>query len=128
MKSLIKMSILPLFICLSLNGKALAALSCNEVNYSSYVGSSEKTQKLITETGVGCNLRGADLGWANLRGAEGELISGLISKGLISQANLTRADLGWANLSRGADLTGADLTGADLAKADLTLAAESHKS
>ena len=32
MKSSIKMSILPLFICLSLNGKALAAQSCDEVN------------------------------------------------------------------------------------------------
>ena len=32
MKSSIKMSILPLFICLSLHGKALAALSYDEVN------------------------------------------------------------------------------------------------
>ena len=64
-----------LLVCLSLNGKALADLSCNELNYKDYIQSSEKTQKLIAETGKGCNLREADLygailRWADLRGAD----------------------------------------------------------
>ena len=79
------MSILPLLICLSLNGKALAdsyvPLSCNEVNYQDYIWSIEKTQKLIAENGVGCNLREADLIGAHLRWAD------------LIGANLTRADL-----------------------------------
>ena len=54
MKSLIKMSILPLLVCLSLNGKALANLSCNEGNYEDYIWSFERTQKLIIETEEGC--------------------------------------------------------------------------
>ena len=54
MKSSIKMSILPLLICLSLNGKALAdssvPLSCNEFNYENYIYSYEKTQELTLQT------------------------------------------------------------------------------
>ena len=82
MKNSIKMSILPLFICLSFNGKALAHLSCNEVNYEGYIQSFEKTQKLITETEKGCNLRWADLSGAILYRAN---LSGLLSQGLISK-------------------------------------------
>ena len=111
MKSLIKMSILPLFICLSLNGKALANLSCNELNYKDYIWSFEKTQKLISETGKGCNLRGANLTEADLIGAD-------LSGAYLTRANLTRAKLRDANLS-GADLIRADLTEADLIRADL---------
>ena len=92
------MSTLLLLICLSLNGKILAAssmelapLSCNKLNYKDYIQSSEKTQKLIEETGKGCNLREADLMEAYLR-----------------KARLTEADL------KGADLYRADLSGADL--------------
>ena len=53
MKNLIKMSTLPLLICLSLKGKSLAsilmrlALSHNKFNYRSYIGSLKRTQKLI---------------------------------------------------------------------------------
>ena len=68
MKSSIKMSILPLLICLSLNVKTLAdsstelvPLPCNKVNYQDYIWSFEKTQKLIEETEKGCNLTGAKL-------------------------------------------------------------------
>ena len=111
MKSLIKMSILPLLVCLSLNGKALAhsypPLSCNEVNYKSYIWSSEETQKLISETGKGCNLRGADFYQANLTGAD------------LTEADLTGADLRGAILI-GADLRGANLSGAYLYWAYLT--------
>ena len=119
MKSLIKMSILPLFICLSLNGKALADLSCNELNYKDYIWSFEKTQKLIAETGVGCDLRGAILTDVDLTGAD------------LTRADLTRADLGWAYLTeanltraklRDANLSGADLIGADLTGVNLTWA------
>ena len=64
------------------------------------------------EGGERANLRGADLGSAdlssaNLRGAD------------LSSADLGSADLSSANL-RGADLSGADLSSADLSSADLS--------
>ena len=140
MKSLIKMSILSLLVCLSLNGKALAdsyaPLSCNEVNYKSYIWSSEKTQKLIAENGVSCNFREVHLYWANLTEADltrvetgANLYRADITRAYLRRANLiwadlTGADLSGANLTgadfRGADLTGADLSGADLTGADLS--------
>ena len=107
MKSLIKMSILPLLVCLSLNGKALADLSCNEFDYLNYIQSSAKTQKLIAETGHGCDLTRTYLYGANLTGAD------------LTGADLTGADLSWADLRR-ADLTGAFLNGADLRRAEIT--------
>ena len=131
MKNSIKMSILPLFICLSLNGKALADLSCNELNYKDYIWSVEKTQKLIAETGKGCNLIGADLTgadligaflrWADLIGANlrGAVLTEAVLRGaFLTEADLTGADLREADL-RGAFLTEADLTGADLIGANL---------
>ena len=58
----------------------------------------------------GADLRGADLGWSDLGGAD-----------------LRGADLGWSDLRRadlrGADLGRADLRGADLGWADLDFAA-----
>ena len=132
MKNSIKMSILPLFICLSFNGKVLAAsstklvpLSCNEVNYQDYIWSFEKTQKLIEETGMGCNLTGADLTGANLSVANlsGDLTGDLTWANLrvanLTGAKLIEADLSGADLTR-ANLTGADLTGAHLTAANLT--------
>ena len=104
MKNSIKMSILPLLVCLSLNGKALAdssvelPLSCNEVNYQDYIQSSAKTQKLIAETGKGCNLRGADLTGANLTGAD---LTGLISQGLISQGLISQGLISGMLISQG---------------------------
>ena len=59
----------------------------------------------------GANLRYADLGRANLSGAD-------LSRADLSGANLRYADLGRANLS-GADLSRADLSGANLRYADL---------
>ena len=58
------------------------------------------------EGGERANLKGADLGWANLGWAD------------LKGANLDGADLGWANL-KGADLERADLKGANLKRADL---------
>ena len=77
MKSSIKMSILPLLICLSFNGTALAASLCNEFNYKDYIWSYEKTQKLIAETGKGCSLTRAYLNGAYLTGANLEGMSSI---------------------------------------------------
>ena len=81
MKSLIKMSILPLLVCLSLNGKALADLQGADLQ--------------------GADLSGADLTWADLTDAD-------LSGADLTGADLSGADLKGADL-RGADLRGADL-------------------
>ena len=105
-------------------GKSLAAsstdlvpLSCNKVNYQDYIWSIEKTQKLIAETGKGCNLNGVKLREADLIGADLRWTN-LIKADLI-KADLIRADLIGAKLE-GADLTAAKLQGAKLRGADLT--------
>ena len=111
MKSSIKMSILPLLICLSFNGKALAAspvpLSCNESNYESYIWSFEKTQELIAETGKGCNLKGAKLRWIDLTDTD-------LRKAELRGAYLTRAYF------RGVEIIRAEIIGANLTEANLT--------
>ncbi len=77
----------------------------------------------------GADLRGADLCWANLRGADlyrADLSGADLRGANLRGADLYRADLSGADL-RGADLRGAnfrlaDLRGADLYRADLRLA------
>ena len=63
---------------------------------------------------VGCDLRGAYLSGADMRGAD-------LRGAKLSKATLYRADLRGADLS-GADLWRADLRGAELKKADLLMA------
>ena len=111
-----------LLVCLSLNGKALAdhpvPLPCDEYNYLEYVWSTEKTEKLIEETGKGCNLVGTDfmkvvgrwastetyLEGADLRGAD------------FRRANLTEAIFegvdGFVGRWASSNLRGADFRGA----------------
>jgi hypothetical protein len=82
---------------------------------------------LVEAVENGANLRGADLGSADLRGANlgsANLGSADLRGADLSGATLSSADLSGANLSgaylRGADLSGADLFGAYLSGADLS--------
>ena len=91
----------------------------------------EKENNTIKDTLEEANLRGADLGGANLRGAEleGADLGGANLRGAeLEGANLRGANLGGANLEdanlgsanlRGADLISANLRGANLGGADL---------
>ena len=64
-----------------------------------------------------CDLSGADLKWANLRGAN---LSGADLRGAnLRETNLSEADLSGANLER-VNLSGAYLSGANLTDTDLT--------
>jgi hypothetical protein len=76
----------------------------------------------LREADISCaDLRGANLSWADLVGVN--LFRASLGGADLSLANLRGADLGGANLSeanlRGADLGGANLSGADLGGADL---------
>lgn len=81
----------------------------------------EHTLWLHNEGGKRADLRGADLGEADLKGAnlrEADFRGANLGEADLRGANLRKANLGWANLSE-ADLRGADLRGANLGWANL---------
>ena len=128
-----------LFAFLGLGGRIFAyqigksqVMSCDITNYQLYIKSLEKTNQLIRETGMGCQLAGESFYMGHLMGAifveanltgaffsledlEGANFAGAnLSRGVLSGTNLKRANFTEANLSQayflGAHLAGADLT------------------
>ena len=79
--------------------------------YGSVLFSFETENNTIKKTLSEAVLRGANLGIADLRGAN-------LSEAVLSGADLSGADLGRADLSE-ANLSGANLSGANLDRADL---------
>ena len=98
------------------NTKVSENLNCNIKTYKSFIWSEEMTNKLLSQTGVGCDLTGADFGLANLNWAD--LEDANFEGAILKWVNFIKADLKGANL-RGADLGGADLEAANLRGADL---------
>ena len=99
---------------------------CNISNYKSYVFDQEKYRQLVSETGQGCDLRGADLSgenfedavlWqADLSGAK--LIEVDFEDAILRGTNMQGADAYKANFD-GAEMTSVDARGAKFQGADL---------